>query len=530
VKPKPDAMQNHRTAHTASPFESLRYNPPSNLWHSALGKLQLARLFLLAVGWLVYSASVWAAPDHSPWEHSLITLEVTHNVYDFLQPWSLHTEEHRKSAVVVGPRQVLTTADHMANRTLVRAQKGGRGHWFNAEVLWIDYHANVALLTVGDAGFWQDLKPAALVDPVPTKGGVEVIRWRDGGLESRKGDVNRVTVKRGKLTFIDHLQLELTCEIKDAGWGEAVTLGKRLAGLVVYHDDNVLTAIPAPFISHILEAHRHEPPHGLGFFAFVWQRAQNPALHHAFGQTADQGVVVIDPLPYGGNEGALRAQDVLLQVDGFDIDSDGDYQDPDYGKLLLENLATRRHWAGDDVPLRIWRNGAVQEVKYHLPKVEYNVELVPQAVYDRPPEYLIVGGLVFQPLTEPYLRSWGADWPRRVPFRLGYYEQEKPTPKRSEVVLLSMVLPDPYNVGYQDFRYLPVHTINGKTITRFQDAVAALQQPQDGFHVIELDRGDWLQKVVLDANMAEAATRRVLQRYNIDKAGLGPTAAVGAAP
>jgi hypothetical protein len=475
-----------------------------------------------ALLWLALGTSAWAAPDRSPWEHSLITIEVTHNVYDFLQPWSLHTEEHRKNGVVVGPGQVLTTADHMASRTLVRAQKGGRGRWYNAEVQWIDYHANLALLTVSDANFWQGLSPVMLVEPAPTKGSIEVMRWRDGVLESRKGDVNRVTIKRGKLTFIDHLQMELTCEIKDAGWSEVVAMGKRLVGLVVYHDENVLTVIPAPFISHIIEGHRHDPAKGLGFFAFLWQRAQNPAVHHAFKQTAEQGVVVVDAVPYGGNEGVLQPHDVLLQVDGFDIDSEGDYVDPDYGKLLLENLATRRHWAGDEVRMRIWRDGAATEVKYRLPKVEYTVELVPQAVYDRPPEYLIVGGLVFQPLTEPYLRSWGADWLRRVPFRLGYYEQEKPTTNRTEVVLLSMVLPDPYNVGYQDFRYLPVHTINGKTITHFQDVQAAFKQPRDGFHIIEFDQGDWLQEIVLDSNQAEGATRRVLQRYNIERASTAP--------
>src|SRR5215471_9167807 len=221
-------------------------------WRLGFGCAGLLPL-LAAVGWLVSVASAWAAPDHSPWENSLITIEVTHNVYDFLQPWSLHTEEHRKTGVVVGPRQVLTTADHMASRTLVRAQKGGRGRWYTAEVQWIDYHANLAFVTISDTNFWQGLNPVALVTPAPTKGSVEVMRWRDGGLESRKGDVNRVTVKRGKLTFIDHLQMEITCEIKDAGWSEVVALGKRLVGLVVYHEENVLTVIPASFIAHILE-------------------------------------------------------------------------------------------------------------------------------------------------------------------------------------------------------------------------------------------------------------------------------------
>jgi hypothetical protein len=459
-------------------------------------------------------------PEQSPWERSLVTVEVTHNVYDMLQPWSDHTEEHRKTAVIVGPRQALTTADHMDNQTLIRIQKGGRGRWVKAEVQWVDYHANLAMLTAPDDGFWSDLRPVRLTDPVPTKGAVEVIRWREGSLENRKGDINRVTVKRAKLTMIDHLHMEVTCEIKDPGWGEAVASGKRLVGLVVYHSENVLTVLPSNFIARILQAHQQNQYRGLGFFDFVWQRAQYPALHRRFNQTNDQGVVIVEGSELAGNEGLLRPLDILLQVDGFDIDSEGDYLDPDYGKLLLENLSTRKHWAGDEVPLRIWRDGQLKDVKYRLPKLEYSVELVPQATYDHPPEYLILGGLVFQPLTEPYLHSWGPDWARRVPFRLGYYDQQKPTRDHSCVVLLSMVLPDPFNLGYQDSRYLPLHTINGKRILTFKDIPDALKNPRDGFHVIEFDRGDWLQRIVLDANLAEAATRRVLQRYSIEKASV----------
>jgi len=37
--------------------------------------------------------------------------------------------------------------------------------------------------------------------------------------------------------------------------------------------------------------------------------------------------------------------DIICKVDGFDIDIQGYYQDPDCGQLILENLATRGHFA-----------------------------------------------------------------------------------------------------------------------------------------------------------------------------------------
>jgi hypothetical protein len=489
-------------------------------------RFRVSSLVRLGILVLVTGApTIQAMPDSSPWEHSLVTVEVNHTVHDFLQPWSKRTEEHRKTGVVVGPRQVLTTAEHFSNRSLVRVQKGGRGTWWNGEVTWVDYHANLVMLTVAEPGFWKDLRAVPLADPVPTQGSVQVARWFDRGLEARKGDINRVAVKRGRLSLVDYLQMEVTSEIKEPGWGEAVVAGKRLVGLVQYHDDNVLTVLPASLIAQLVAAHRSGPGRALGYFDFVWQRAQNPALHRLLGQTNEEGVVIIENCGIDGAPGVVQPRDVLLQVDGFEIDNEGDYLDPDYGKQMLENLSTRRHWAGDDLKLKVWRDGAVKELTYRLPAVDYGAELVPRAVNDREPDYLVFGGLVFEPLTEPYLHSWGTDWARHVPFRLSYYPQQKPTLERKSVVLLSMVLPDPYNLGYQDYRFLPVNRVNGRKISQFSDLASALKQPMGRVHVIEFDPGDWVQRLVLDADSAEAATRRVLERYAIPAPSNGGKAA-----
>src|SRR5439155_19875834 len=141
----------------------------------------------------------------------------------------------------------------------------------------------------------------------------------------------------------------------------------------------------------------------------------------------------------------------------------------------LENLATRKKWAGDALKLKIWRDGAEQQIIYRLPKADYKSKLVPDAVYDQEPEYLIVGGLVFQPLTDAFLQSWGGDWKRRAPFRLFYYNNQNPTRERPALVLLSQVLPDIYNLGYQDLKYLVLDEVNGQKISRLPELKEALQ-------------------------------------------------------
>src|ERR1041384_491526 len=89
--------------------------------------------------------------------------------------------------------------------------------------------------------------------------------------------------------------------------------------------------------------------------------------------------------------------------------------------------------------MQIWRDGKQLDITYRLPKFEYTNSLVPAAMFDQEPDYMIVGGLVFQPLTESYLSSWGSDWKRRAPFRLNFYRNESTLKGRPALVLLTDV-------------------------------------------------------------------------------------------
>jgi hypothetical protein len=444
-------------------------------------------------------------------------LEITRKQYDYVQPWSKRTEAVQKTGLVIGSREVLTTADAMADSTLIRLQKGGRGRWFEGAIVWVDYHANLAVVSTAEAAFWAGLQPAKLADPIPTKGSVRVLRWRNGSFEARKAEINRLSVKRGKLTFVEHLQLEIDLEISGGGWSEPVVSGNSIIGLTAWMDGNTCTALPTPFIRPILEARKSKTYRGLGFFSFTWQRAENPATLKYLGLAGEpRGVMVIDSPSLPQMDGQLKPRDVILQVDGHDVDIEGDYQNPVYGKLSIEDLASRGRWAGDQIRLRILRNGRIQDVLYRLPRADYSIDLVPEGPFDQEPEYLIVGGLVFQPLNAPYMRSWGADWKRKAPFRLAYYSQDKPTPERPALVVLSLVLPDPFNVGYQDYRYMVIQQFNGQRINRLTDIAEAMKKPVDGSHILEFGPSDIVRRVVLDASQTDSATRRVLERYGIE--------------
>jgi hypothetical protein len=456
----------------------------------------------------------------SPWERSVVTLEVSRKQYDYYQPWTRKTSRVQKTGMVLDDHQILTTADELFDRTLVRLQKGGRGRWWTGEVIWIDYYANLALVTTSEEDFWRDLKPVALGGVIPEDGSLQIVRWREGNLETRRAEFSQFTIREGQLAAISQPVLEADSDILSAGWGEIVTANSHPVGIVSVQDGRMCTAIPATFIQNILDARKKDQYRGLGYFHFYWQGSQNPASLTRLKLTGEpRGAIVISvPKRPDSAKQVIEKQDIILNIDGFDLDIQGDYMDPEYGNLMLENLATRNKWAGDDVKMVIWRNGQLTNVVYRLPKFDYSVSLVPAATYDQDPEYAIVGGLVFQPLTDSYLQSWGTDWRRRAPFRLTYYHNEEPTADRPALVLMSQVLPDAFNIGYQEQRGLVVDKINGQRINRLGQVREALEKPVNGFHIIELVQSDSLRRIVIAAGDTEKqATARVLQRYGIDE-------------
>lgn len=450
-------------------------------------------------------------------ERAIVTVEVTRKQYDYLQPWSRRVDQVQKMGTVIGDKEILTTADFLASHTLIRLQKG-RGRWFRGEVTWIDYQANLAIITSREDSFWEGVKQVDLAKTTPRRGTAQLVRWRNGILEFRNVDINRLVVKKGKLTFIDHLQLELDSDMGGIGWAEAIVQSDKVIGITTSKDDQTVTCLPSSFIRTCLEDRKDGNYQGLGYFPFVWQTGENPDTLAYLGQKGDdaRGVVVIEVQTNRFNS-PLKVRDVILEIDGFPIDVQGDYKDPDYGNLLLENLASRTKRAGDKVEIRVSRDGKEEKIEYTLPRADYTTQLVPLATFDQEPEYFVMGGLVFQPLTVPYLQSWGPDWNRKAPFRLAYATREDATKDKPGYVVLSIILPDALNLGYQDARYLIVDKVNGKSVHTLPELIAAKEDAKDGFHLLEFKEGDSLRRMVLDARETDAATERVLQRYGIQQ-------------
>jgi len=90
-------------------------------------------------------------------------------------------------------------------------------------------------------------------------------------------------------------------------------------------------------------------------------------------------------------------------------------------------------------------------------------------------------------------------------------------PSRERIVILSQVLPDVVNIGYQELRNMVVKKVNGKKVVNLESMVEALQNPQTGFHRIEFLPGSERVQIVLPVQELVSADERIMKNFQIPR-------------
>jgi len=165
------------------------------------------------------------------------------------------------------------------------------------------------------------------------------------------------------------------------------------------------------------------------------------------------------------------------------------------------------------VSLKILRDKQVEDVEIVLGVCS---SLVPVHLYDvMRPQYYIFAGLVFVPLSEPYLESeFGKDWRKKAPVDLVYLARwGYPTTSNEQVVLLADVLADEINVGYLRPANLQLVSVNGIKVINLRHLVEIIETSTDmyiSFKVVNPDR-----VLVVEREWARKANARILKQNAI---------------
>lgn len=484
---------------------------------------------VIALVWWVSLAAPAVASEAT--ESPVVGLTVTHQMWDPDRPWAKQNPKTRNvvGVIVEGPF-ILTTAEMIADATLIQVEKNGLSTRASARPYLVDPEINLALLKVDSTGFFDDLQPALLARETPTRGVLRTVRWKGQQLESLASRVKRFEVQAAHLGYLMHVFLLAQTDLSGGGWAEPVFNNDgHLVGITASQNKKQqVRIIPVEIIAKFLErATAPGPYRGFPVFGALWQVHANPDLAAYLGQADKLQGVLIRQIPWGGSAcGVIKPLDILLSIDGKSIDAKGFYRHPQLGQLDFTYILVDEHEVGDKVFVKVIRDGRELDLKMTLRSYPVSLTLIPKRHGEEPPPYLVAGGLVLRELDRDYLLTWGSDWSEDAPLHLRtrYFQQKQAQrPDRRRVVLLTSVLPSPYNLGYQDLTDFVVESINGKRIGSIPAAVQAFENPVEGFHTVVLERNSARREIVLEANGFEAANAEILEHYRIPQASRLPS-------
>ncbi|MEI8243522.1 MAG: hypothetical protein WCI17_09675 [bacterium] len=449
----------------------------------------------------------------------VVDVLVTSQTCDERMPWRLSRPQFRQGyGVVVGPGCVLTPEELIRQATLVELRQPGRAAKFAAGVRQSDPQLAMALLEVQDAAFCKELEPVILATNVVRGAQTRIVQYDDSGLRQEgAGRIVEIGVEPLPSAPAAVLTFRVLSDLRVQNPGAPVYCDGQLAGIMMRYDAQHQTGfvLPAPVIARFRQAAAQPvylpPPAG----GFSWIPLVDAAKRRYFGMAAEQsGVQVVDVSSNATVAGVLQPNDVLLQWDGFAIDNQGFYQDPEYGRTRLSHAIEGRRRSGDRVAIEFVRLGDRRQATVTLRPHSEEEALVPENTVGAPPDYLVEGGLIIRELSGRYLRGGG----RGVAggnLRLAHIflaRGDQPDRAGDRVVILAGVLPDPVNVGYQELRDEVITAVNGEPVRNLQDV----------FRITDRDHG--IQRlacqgrgidVVLDADQRETANARVARAYRI---------------
>ncbi len=177
--------------------------------------------------------------------------------------------------------------------------------------------------------------------------------------------------------------------------------------------------IPIPVIRHFLKDIADNHLDGIPEFGISMQKLENRDMR-AFYQMKDRqtGVLVNAVYPDSPAIGYLQVNDVLLNIDGLNIENDGTIEFRKGERTYLGFIIQQKQ-INESVRLDILRNGTCVSVEMPLTKALHCCRLVPYRQYETEPEFYIIGGLVFEALAMNYLYEYGgSDFSLNAPTEL----------------------------------------------------------------------------------------------------------------
>ena len=464
-----------------------------------------------------------ASPGDDGIERSILRIVNASQRGDWYSPWQVTgVVGSAGSGFVISGGLILTNAHVVSDSRLLLLYLHGDPTPHKAEAVILGHDCDLALVRPDEPDLLDGIPPLPLGGRPALRTTVETYGYPAGGdqISSTRGVVSRIEMHVYAHSGVDqHITIQTDAAINPGNSGGPVIQSGKVVGVAfqgINDLENTGYAIPVEVIDHFLADARDKVYDGYPDLATQESNLLNPAARRRAGLEEGESGVRVDYIAPGGSaDGLLKPGDVLLSVDGKPIANDGSILDAglrfDYG-LLVD-----RHQIGETLKLRVLREHERRAIDVPL---KPHPDLLKHAnQYDRLPRYYIYGGLVFVPLDNEMLKTYGRDYVAAADRRLVYEHLFRslvdPAGAVTEPVVLLRRLDHPVNIDVPWYRNQLVTRVNGRTITKLSDLIEAIEGDKDKWQVIEL--GDPWRFILLDRAEADKANPEILKLYGVPK-------------
>lgn len=456
-------------------------------------------------------------------EDSVIKIYTTQSAPDYFTPWRLlPPRQSSGSGSVIAGHQILTNAHVVANASYVQAQKHNDPQRYLARVTFISHEADLALITVDEPGFFEDLKALPIGDlPEPLQE-VSVYGYPIGGksLSITRGILSRVEQQVYAHSGAYLLAGQIDAAINPGNSGGPVIMNQQIVGVVMQasngsRTENLGYLVPPSMIRHVLTDSQDGQHDGFPDLGFRTQTLDSPSAKKAYGLGDDQnGVLVIKVFDDSPAQGILQENDVIIKIDDYDIAEDGSI------KLSNDVLTDYKHaidlhHVGESISITYSRQGHSSTASLMARQALDSYSLVTGEQFDKTPEYYIYGGILFVPLNMNLIKRWGNDWSRTAPVSLLQARNEWSSADRRQLVVALQVMAADVNLGYHDWRNWVVDVVNGEAVRDFAHFAALIKDNENDNVVMQHENG---YQLVINHETALSSESAILTRYRIPAA------------
>jgi len=483
------------------------------------GEFSLAILIIISVFFFLSAEGGRANTDGID-KKSIVKIYTIRSTPNFFLPWSMKSPSSATgSGCIISGNRILTNAHVVSDQTFIQVRKYGEPNRFRARVLSVAHELDLAILTVDDPGFFEELGSLELGDLPKAQQEVLVYGFPVGGdtLSITKGVISRIEHQLYAHSSSSFLAGQIDAAINPGNSGGPVILNDKIVGVVmqtISNAENIGYMVPTPIIEHFLEDIEDGKYDGMPSIGTLLQSMVNPDLKKKYGLGPDSpGVMVIKVLDGSPAHGKLFPGDVITKIDGHEVDNEGNVEFRPSERTSLSYFI-QGHQIGDEIALDILRDGRPASLTLTLERSMKEDRLIQYDLHDVRPTYYIYGGLIFTKLTSNYLKSWGRNWYNSAPKEfVSILGANFPEANGEEVVFIIKVLASDTNIGYHDKSNWVVTEVDGKEIKTLAELVKAVENgSNEGFVEFKNPSGE---AIVLDRKKAQTGNQQILKTYQI---------------